>query len=447
MLIWFHLMTMQRVKSALFGTLLLCTIPAVAIDSVDYIERSVELIQDSKHSLARTYLNPAIIDYRLSAAARSRAYYLRGYSYFAQGLYVSAGKDYHRALEFNPGNPGALAALGDLYFRGRGVQADQALAFTLFETAAQVGHPGAMVQVGYAYLEGAGVEPDLEAARKWLTDAADAGNTMAMAYLARSYREPYTDTPDPESARDWYLRAEAGGSRDAIVALAYMHQNGEFGEADPVRAAELFAEAAEEGSSNASVSLAHLYLTGIGVDADPARAKSLFESAADAGNPAAFLGLAHLYESGLGASEDLDMAIEFYEQAAAADLVPAQLRLAYLNLARDNVSDALNWLARAAALDRMEAHNDYAWILATTPEDTLRNGELALIHAEKAVGMKASASYLDTLAAAYAELGRFEEAISTQQDAIAAVDAEDDELRAELQRHLEAYKAGEPWRE
>lgn len=440
-------MAIQRLKSALFGLLLLGATPAFAIDSVIYIERAVELIEESEHSLARTYLNPAIIDYRLSAAARSRAYYLRGYSYFAQGLNVSAGKDYHRALEFNPGNPGALAALGDLYFRGRGVEKDQALAFSLFETAAEIGHPGAMLQVGYAYLEGIGTEKDLNAARKWLIESADSGNTMAMAYLARSFRAPYADEPDPAKAAQWYERAEAGGSREAVIALAYMHQNGEFGEADPAKAAELFARAAQQGSSNASVSLAHLYLTGIGVDADPARARSLFESAADAGNPAGFLGLGHLYEAGVGATEDLDRAIEFYERAANADLVPAQLRLAYLNLADNNISGALDWLARAAAQDRMEAHNDYAWLLATTAQDALRDGELALIHAQKAVGMKSSASYLDTLAAAYAELGRFDEAITTQQAAIEAVEAENDDLRAELQRHLDAYQAGKPWRE
>ena len=447
MSIWFRVNNAKTLRFVLLSVLLGVSVPATAVDSIDYIERSVGLIEDSKYSLARTYLNPAIIDFRLSAAARSRAYYLRGYSYFAQGLYVSAGKDYHRALEFNPNNPGALAALGDLYFSGRGVDRDQALAFNLFETAAKAGHPGAMVQIGYAYLEGTGTEKDLETAREWLTRSADTGNVAAMAYLARSYREPYTDEPDPDEARRWYELAQSSGSRDAVVALAYMHQNGEFGEADPARAAELFAAAAEEGSSSASVSLAHLYLTGIGVEADPARAKTLFESAAEAGNPAAFLGLGHIYEVGVGATEDLATAVSWYERAAAADLVPAQLRLAYINLSEDNVSGALDWLGRAASLGRMEAHNDYAWVLATTEEDALRNGELALIHAEKAVEMKASASYLDTLAAAYAELGRFEEAITTQQSAIDAADPEDTALLEELERHMTAYREARPWRE
>jgi len=439
-------MIITRLRLCLLG-LLLPSAGAWALDSSGYIDQSVKLLEESKYSLARTYLNPVIIDYRLSGAARSRAYYLRGYSYFAQGSFVSAGKDYHRALEFNPDNPGALAALGDLYFRGRGVSQDQTLAFNLFQKAAASGHPGAMLQVGFAYLEGAGVETDLVQARKWLADSAESGNIAAMAYLARSYREPYTDSPEPETARSWYEKAQAAGSREALVALAYMHQNGEFGEADASLAAELFAQAAEAGSSSAKVSLAHQYLTGMGVPENANRARELFEEAAQAGNPAAYLGLGHLYEAGVGVPENIQTAKGWYQKAAEADVVPAQMRLVYLNLAADDVAGAMSWLSRAAALDTMAAHNDYAWLLATTPDDELRNGELALVHAEQAVALKPSPAYLDTLAAAYAELGRFPEAIAAQQQAIAKVDPEDADLLGELNGHLRAYEQGKPWRD
>ena len=418
-----------------------------ALDSSAYIDKAVGLIEDSKHSLARTYLNPAIIDYRLSAGARSRAYYLRGYSYFAQGRYVSAAKDYHRALQFNPDNPGAVAALGDLYFRGRGVEKDQAMAFNLFQAAANAGHPGAGLQVGYAYLDGAGVEQNVTEARKWLAESAASGNAIAMGYLGRSYRTPYTETPEPETARDWYEKAHAAGNVEALVALAYMHQKGEFGVADTAAAAELFSQAATAGSSNARVSLAHLHLTGTGVAEDPREAYELFDLAATEGNPAAFLGLGHLYETGMGVAEDSEVALEWYERAAEADLVPAQMRLVYLLLAADDVPGAMGWLARAAAQDVKEAHNDYAWLLATTAEADLRNGELALKHAEQAVSQESSPAYLDTLAAAYAELGRFADAIATQQQAIAAVDSADTQLLEELETHLAAYQAGNPWRD
>jgi Tfp pilus assembly protein PilF len=87
---------------------------ADSIDSRAYVEKAVELIQAEQWSLARTYLAPALIDPRLGAGERSRAYYLQGYSYYAQGLPVSASKDYARALEFNPENGAALVSLWPL---------------------------------------------------------------------------------------------------------------------------------------------------------------------------------------------------------------------------------------------------------------------------------------------------------------------------------------------
>ena len=88
------------------------------IDSRANVERAVALIDQDAYVLARSYLAPALIDPRLTPGERSRAYYLRGYSFFAQAFYVSASKDYYRALEFNPDNPAVLAALGNLHQRG-----------------------------------------------------------------------------------------------------------------------------------------------------------------------------------------------------------------------------------------------------------------------------------------------------------------------------------------
>lgn len=437
-------------RTILFVTLLagLAAAPGAlwAFDSREYIDKSVELIEDSEYSLARTYLKPALIDYRLSAGERSRAYYLRGYSYYAQGLFVSAGKDYSRALEFNPGNPGALFALGDLYLLGHGVDQDEALAFQLFERAAELGHEGAVLQLGYSYLEGVGVEQNVPLARQWLEAKAKEGNAIAMGYMARTYREGYADPPEPEKAREWYEKSAAAGNREALVALAYMYQKGELGEPDQARAVELFRQAADLGSSAAQVSLGYAYLTGAGESEDPAAAREWFERAAGQNNPAAHLGLGHLYEAGVGVAPDPEVARKHYEQAAEAGLGPAQMRLVYLLLSEGDVEQAMVWLSRAAAQDLTEAHNDYAWMLATAPEARLRNGTLALEHAQRAVARVESPAYLDTLAAAYAELGRFADAVSTQEKALALADASDTALVEELQAHLDAYRSGEPWR-
>ena len=57
--------------------------------------------------------------------------------------------------------------------------------------------------------------------------------------------------------------------------------------------------------------------------------------------------------------------------------------------------------------------NNAAWWLAASPDDTIRNGPLAVQLAEHAAGVCPSPEpiVLDTLAAAYAEVGRFDDAV------------------------------------
>ena len=84
-----------------------------------------------------------------------------------------------------------------------------------------------------------------------------------------------------------------------------------------------------------------------------------------------------------------------------------------------------------------------AWILATS--QTLRNGPEALAMAVQALLLTNSkdSATLDTLAAAYAENNRFEDAIASARRAIAA-----DPAQAQaIQRRIERYQAGKPWRE
>lgn len=64
-----------------------------------------------------------------------------------------------------------------------------------------------------------------------------------------------------------------------------------------------------------------------------------------------------------------------------------------------------------------EANNSVAWFLATCKDPRYRNAEKALEYAQKAVAIKRSASYLDSLAAAYAEKGDFEKAVEVETEA------------------------------
>jgi Flp pilus assembly protein TadD len=89
------------------------------------------------------------------------------------------------------------------------------------------------------------------------------------------------------------------------------------------------------------------------------------------------------------------------------------------------------------------------WILATTANPEFRNGPEAVRMAERAcelTGQKDSEK-LKTLAAAYAEAGRFPEAITTAQSAqTVAVTAGRKQMAGVMETMLENFKAAKPWR-
>jgi tetratricopeptide (TPR) repeat protein len=71
-------------------------------------------------------------------------------------------------------------------------------------------------------------------------------------------------------------------------------------------------------------------------------------------------------------------------------------------------------------LEAEQALNNRAWILATSPEPSVRNGQLAVADAMKACKLNGwtLGSSIDTVAAAYAETGDFDSAVRYQQQAI-----------------------------
>jgi len=90
--------------------------------------------------------------------------------------------------------------------------------------------------------------------------------------------------------------------------------------------------------------------------------------------------------------------------------------------------------------------NNLAWLLATSPEDALRDGKRAL---ELALQASESSQYkkphiLSTLAAAYAETGAYDKAMEWSSKAV-KLGRED--IQGQLEAELKSYEQKKPWRE
>jgi len=89
-----------------------------------------------------------------------------------------------------------------------------------------------------------------------------------------------------------------------------------------------------------------------------------------------------------------------------------------------------------------------AWLFSACPDSKYRNGMKAVELAKKAVELTEASFTLCPLAAAYAEVGRFQDAIKTQERAIKKFNEENNAKDlAEAEEQLASYRAGKPWRE
>jgi protein O-mannosyl-transferase len=100
--------------------------------------------------------------------------------------------------------------------------------------------------------------------------------------------------------------------------------------------------------------------------------------------------------------------------------------------------------------DQPEALSNLAWLLATAPDDKLRNGQEAVRCAEKACALAGhqQAQMVAVLAAAYAEAGQFNKATAAAQQAIERARAAGNEQLATVgEQLLRLYTSGRPFHE
>lgn len=119
---------------------------------------------------------------------------------------------------------------------------------------------------------------------------------------------------------------------------------------------------------------------------------------------------------------------------------------------KDNLAEALKWWRKALRLQPNDIAflDEIAWTLATCPDPSIRRGNEAVMMAMQAVELSDGnqPTLFGTLAAAYAETGRYPEAILAAKKAIRLAEKNADKVAADTFRvQLKFYQANSPYHE
>jgi tetratricopeptide (TPR) repeat protein len=162
------------------------------------------------------------------------------------------------------------------------------------------------------------------------------------------------------------------------------------------------------------------------------------------------------YQLGLALQGQGDLAEAVRSLRAAVELDPNRVRYrCALACALQEQGDPISAENEYQTASRMDAYwpgelDRRAWILATHPDVRNRDAVEALLLAKQVcqATQYQQPVFLDTLAAAYAEAGRFSEAVAMAERAHAlAVAAKHEELAKVLQERVRLYKECRPYRE
>jgi Flp pilus assembly protein TadD len=149
-----------------------------------------------------------------------------------------------------------------------------------------------------------------------------------------------------------------------------------------------------------------------------------------------------------------DEAIVHYQKVLQIkpDYTEAHINLGYALLKKGSADEAITCYQKALQIkpDSPEVLNNLAWLLATSPDAHIRDGVQAVKYGERACELThyGVTVLVGTLAAAYAEAGRYDDAIAAAQKACALASAAgEQDLLEKNQKLLELYRAHQPYHE
>jgi tetratricopeptide (TPR) repeat protein len=134
------------------------------------------------------------------------------------------------------------------------------------------------------------------------------------------------------------------------------------------------------------------------------------------------------------------------------DLAGAHNNLGYALLQKGQVREAIGHFQKSLEIqpNNVGTCRNLAWMLATWPEASIRNGATAVKLAQQAMRLSGGTDPLiiATLAAAYAETGQFQDAVTTAKLAQRlAIERSNSDLANELQFQIGLYQVNSPFRD
>lgn len=323
-------------------------------------------------------------------------------------------------------------------------------ALKLWLPLAKQGNAVAQHNLGVIYENGKGVPLDYSEAFQWYLKAAESDYAPSQINLGRMYDSGTGVGLDHRVARRWYLKAAEQGVAEAQYNIGFKSLEGEGIAQDYNEAERWFRRAASQGLANAQYALGNMYREGLGVTKDYKAAARWYTLAAEQGNYRGQALLGAMYIDGQGVTQDYNIALKWLTLAAEQGHADSYYLRGMIYQDRSEYGRAISDMAKAIAMnpDHVKALNSLAWIQSTAKNRKYRNGKEAVSYAKHAVSLtnRNDAMILETLAAAYAEDGQYEEAEETIREAISKLDPTDKiQFGAEFKKILKSYEQGQKY--
>jgi uncharacterized protein len=175
----------------------------------------------------------------------------------------------------------SMAELGAMYFVGKVVPKNIALAISWYEKAAAKNDTYAMSQLGLLYINGKDMPVDYVKARAWSEKAAVDGDVVAQNSLGYIFDRGWGVTQDYETARAWFEKSALKLDGIALYELGNYYRFGKGVAKDPWKGAVYYARSQD---NHAWREMGIMLYNGEGMTSDKAAARTWLEKAAAAGN-------------------------------------------------------------------------------------------------------------------------------------------------------------------